>query len=528
MADESSPLLRDPVRDSAPDAENALHTDPSSGPEDDDTVAHPLYPRAVVTTFIILFVASIGGALISTPEVRLLEMAVCRDYYREHDPRVIGHPPLSYIDEQLCKLSPIQSNLAYLQATRSLIMTIPGLLLTFPYGYISDKYGRRPVLFLNLLGQVLTISAAILICKRSCKLTSQFFHTTQLIKLFPNPVYFHQLLPTNLILATPIFLVIGGGNQVLIATFNAILVDVTPAAKRPTMFYAVGAGMLVTEMVMIPVGSWLSLTDLWLPFKFSVPAIAFSVCAVFFLPETRPAQSSPTSEETRPQSSNNKSSNTLFQTSTNLLHAKFTQTLESLRHPPKGVSICLLTIFLFVFAKQSSHFIAQYTSKVLDWKIATSGYILSLKSLVSLLVLVILAALSRRATSAQISPLRLNKRVIIVTLASSTIGGVLLGLSRNAAVLITGAIFDSVGLAAFPALHSILATFADPNSTGELFAGAALVELLAGLSGSFAFAGFFDLGLRLSFPFAIGLPYFLAAALFGAGTIISLSLPSTA
>jgi hypothetical protein len=34
--------------------------------------------------------------------VRLLEMAVCKDYYREYSPGVIGPPPLSYIDEKLC------------------------------------------------------------------------------------------------------------------------------------------------------------------------------------------------------------------------------------------------------------------------------------------------------------------------------------------------------------------------------------------------------------------------------------------
>jgi len=48
-----------------------------------------------------------GGSLLDTPEVRLFELAVYRDYYRERDPSVIGPPPLSYVDEKLFKLKPI-------------------------------------------------------------------------------------------------------------------------------------------------------------------------------------------------------------------------------------------------------------------------------------------------------------------------------------------------------------------------------------------------------------------------------------
>jgi hypothetical protein len=67
-----------------------------------------------------------GGSLIDTPEVRLLEMAVCRDYYRVHDPSVIGPPPLAYVPEERCKLKPIQRDLAYIRASKSLLMTLPG------------------------------------------------------------------------------------------------------------------------------------------------------------------------------------------------------------------------------------------------------------------------------------------------------------------------------------------------------------------------------------------------------------------
>jgi hypothetical protein len=119
IPDETSPLL------------HHLTSDPPNPPSEDDAQSRkaatsPLYPFAIICIFALSFFADVGGSLVDTPEVRLLEMAVCRDYYRKHDPSVIGEPPLSYVDEKLCKVNEIQSDLAYIRAVKSLLMTIPG------------------------------------------------------------------------------------------------------------------------------------------------------------------------------------------------------------------------------------------------------------------------------------------------------------------------------------------------------------------------------------------------------------------
>jgi hypothetical protein len=104
-----------------------------SNPQAADSVHHPrspFYPYASILVGVMSLVADLGGSLVDTPEVRLLEMAVCRDYYRVHNPSVIGKPPLSYADEKLCKVKEIQVDLAYLRATKSLMMTIPGQIPT--------------------------------------------------------------------------------------------------------------------------------------------------------------------------------------------------------------------------------------------------------------------------------------------------------------------------------------------------------------------------------------------------------------
>lgn len=131
MADETSPLLGQFASDhsspsrpaGAPPETSPAGLAPETGASRSKS---PLYPSVVIYLFVLCFVADLGGALIDTPELRLLEMAVCRDYYHEHDPAVIGEPPNSYIDEELCKLKEIQAALAYLRAAKSLLMTIPG------------------------------------------------------------------------------------------------------------------------------------------------------------------------------------------------------------------------------------------------------------------------------------------------------------------------------------------------------------------------------------------------------------------
>lgn len=137
-----------------------------------------------------------------------------------------------------------------------------GLILSIPYGRLADKIGRKPVAFLGMLGQVFAYFWVVLVC------------------------YFHHAFPTRLVLLSPIFLAMGGGSRVLSAIMSTIIADVAPDNMRTTIYYVIGAGLLVTDVVAAAVGSWLLSKDLWLPFKFSAPIICFSLPLILAMPET--------------------------------------------------------------------------------------------------------------------------------------------------------------------------------------------------------------------------------------------------
>lgn len=60
----------------------------------------------------------------------------------------------------------------------------------------------------------------------------------------------------------------------------------TKLRPRTTIFYVMGAAVIVTDIVMAPIGSWLLMQDLWLPFKFSSLIMLLAVPVALSMSET--------------------------------------------------------------------------------------------------------------------------------------------------------------------------------------------------------------------------------------------------
>ncbi len=84
------------------------------------------YPYVPILCGLLCVIVDLEGGLRANWEVRLFEVAICREYYKLHDPSKIGSPPLSYVHERDCKLDSIQTELAYLRAWKDISVMIPG------------------------------------------------------------------------------------------------------------------------------------------------------------------------------------------------------------------------------------------------------------------------------------------------------------------------------------------------------------------------------------------------------------------
>jgi hypothetical protein len=74
-------------------------------------------------------VAALGNVMLDIASVRLIQMSICRDYYRVHKPSLIGPPPLSYVHDYLCKVKAVETSLLDLRVLKGIITMIPGILV---------------------------------------------------------------------------------------------------------------------------------------------------------------------------------------------------------------------------------------------------------------------------------------------------------------------------------------------------------------------------------------------------------------
>jgi len=79
---------------------------------------------AVWPAMLITALGALGGVLISSTHLYLIEQYVCRDYYTLVKPEMVGGG--GRIDESLCKEPAIQSTVAGIQGTLVFLIIAPG------------------------------------------------------------------------------------------------------------------------------------------------------------------------------------------------------------------------------------------------------------------------------------------------------------------------------------------------------------------------------------------------------------------
>jgi MFS family permease len=153
-------------------SEVAANNKTSDGP-DETTSLIPASPKSRTkwhwTTIILLCIIlaisfDIGDYLIQAPRLRLYESIICTEYYSTRNVSLPG--TISFQDsipEEYCKLDEIQDEVAMIVGWQLAFDSISSIVLAVPYGWVADKYGRKPVLVAALGGCVLAYVWTLLV-----------------------------------------------------------------------------------------------------------------------------------------------------------------------------------------------------------------------------------------------------------------------------------------------------------------------------------------------------------------------------
>ena len=178
------------------------------------------------------------------------------------------------------------------------------------------------------------------------------------------------------------------------------------------------------------------------------------------------------------------------------------------------ILLLLVTFLQQPFGSQSVGLSVRYISKRFSWKLYQTGFLLSLRALVNIILLLGIIPLISHILAKRFhySPKAKDLLLAQVSAIFLVAGAAIVAASPNVVFTIFGLLTWTMGTAFTSLCRSLITTLVDKQHVGRLYSVIAMVETVGGLIAGPSLAGFFALGLKWK-GLWIGLPFFAVAAI---------------
>ncbi|KID74511.1 MFS efflux pump atnC [Metarhizium brunneum] len=458
--------------------------------QEDEQTSNISARTVLILVGICIIAIDFGNYLSFAPQIDILEQIVCRRHGIARPGDASGPD---------CKADGIQAELAILVGWMAFCNQVPGIILALPYGFAADRFGRKPVLLLSLIGLILE------------EMVVRFILGTS------------DRIPAEAIWAAPLLQLIGGGPQIATSMAFTIITDVFPASQRSSIFFRLSAIILLGELLATPSSALAMSWTPWFPFLAGVAFEFIGLAAAFALPETMPARSRREAplEERRAWPDDQQGTRKHVFSIRSLL-----QKWSLFRG--HGISAKVMMNILLVTAsflmasigREALQFVVQYASKKFSWTIAQSSLLITIKGVINLLSLLFLLPRFSFLMLKHMSTVRADLFLVQGSVFLLMVGTAIMALSQQSETFTAGVVSFAFGWGYYAALRSLATSLVLPSQAGALNTAIALAQSFGAMVSGPVLALSFRRGLAMG-GIWVGLPYMVASILFsGAGGLV--------